>query len=191
MISTGELKRGFVIDLDNELWQVVEYNHLKLGRGSAQVRMKLRNVRTGSNVERTVQAGEKFPRVRLDHHSVQFLYEDDGQYHFMDTETYDQLTLDKDVLGDQVKWRVENLTVDLMTYGDEPIEVELPITVELEIVETEPGYKGDTATGGNKPAKVSTGAMVQVPLFVNQGDRIKIDTRTGQYLERAKDLAQL
>lgn len=185
MINTGELKKGFVIELDDELWQVVEYNHLKLGRGSAQVRMKLRNVRTGSNVERTVQAGEKFPRVRLDHHNVQFLYEDDGQYHFMDTETYDQLTLTADVLGDNVKWLVENMTLDLLSYGDEPIDVELPITVELEVVETEPGYKGDTATGGNKPAKVSTGATVQVPLFVSQGDRIKIDTRTGQYLERA------
>jgi len=185
MISTGELKKGFVIELDNELWQVVEYTHLKLGRGSAQCRMKLRNVRTGSNVERTVQAGEKFPRVRLDHHSVQFLYEDDGQYHFMDTETYDQLTLEREVLGDNIKWLVENMTLDLLTYGDEPIDVELPITVELEIVETDPGFKGDTATGGNKPAKVTTGATVQVPLFVSQGDRVRIDTRTGQYLERA------
>jgi len=185
MISTGELKKGFVIELDNELWQVVEYTHLKLGWGSAQVRMKLKNVRTGSNVERTVQAGEKFPRVRLDHHTVQFQYEDDGQYHFMDTETYDQLTLGRDVLGDNVKWMTENMTLDLMTYGDEPIDVELPITVELEVIETEPGFKGDTATGGNKPAKVSTGATVQVPLFVSQGDRIRIDTRTGGYLERA------
>jgi len=185
MISTGELKRGFVIELDNELWQVVEYNHLKLGRGSAQVRMKLKNVRTGSNVEKTVQAGEKFPRVRLDHHTVQFLYEDDGQYHFMDTETYDQLALTKDILGDNVKWLMENMTLDLMTYGDEPIDVELPITVEMEVLETDPGFKGDTATGGNKPAKVTTGATVNVPLFVNQGDRIRIDTRTGQYIERA------
>ena len=185
MISTGELKKGFVIELDNELWQVIEYNHLKLGRGSAQVRMKLRNVRTGSNVEKTVQAGEKFPRVRLDHHTVQFLYEDDGQYHFMDTETFDQIELNKDVLGDNVKWLIENMTLDLMTYGDEPIDVELPITVELEIVETDPGFKGDTATGGTKIAKLSTGATVQVPLFVSQGERIKVDTRTGTYLERA------
>jgi len=185
MISSGELKRGFVIELDKERWQVVEYNHLKLGRGSAQVRMKLKNVRTGSNVEKTVQAGENVQRVRLDHLNVQFLYEDDGQYHFMDTETFDQIALGKDVLGDNIKWLVENMTLDLMTYGDEPIDVELPITVELEIVETDPGFKGDTATGGNKPARVSTGAMVQVPLFVNQGDRIRIDTRTGQYIERA------
>ena len=185
MISTGELKRGFVIELDNELWQVTEFNHLKLGRGSAQVRMKLKNVRTGSNVERTVQAGEKFPRVRLDHHTVQYLYEDDGQYNFMDKESFDQFPLGKDLLGDNVKWLVEDMDLDLLTYGDEPIDVELPITVELEVVETEPGFKGDTATGGNKPARVSTGATVQVPLFVNQGDRIKIDTRTGAYLERA------
>jgi len=185
MINTGELKKGFVIELDNELWQVVEYNHLKLGRGSAQCRMKLKNVRTGSNVEKTVQAGEKFPRVRLDHHTVQFLYEDDGQYNFMDTETFDQLTLGPDILGDNVKWLVENMTIDLMTYGDEPIDVELPITVELEVIETDPGFKGDTATGGNKLAKMSTGASVQVPLFVNQGDRLRIDTRTGAYLERA------
>ena len=185
MISTGELKRGFIIELDNELWQVSEFNHLKLGRGSAQVRMKLKNVRTGSNVERTVQAGEKFPRVRLDHHTVQFLYEDDGHYHFMDQETFDQIALDKDMLGDNVKWLVENMELDLLTYGDEPLDVELPITVELEVIETDPGFKGDTATGGNKPAKVSTGATVAVPLFVSQGDRIKIDTRTGGYLERA------
>jgi len=185
LISTGELKRGFIIELDNELWQVSEFNHLKLGRGSAQVRMKLKNVRTGSNVERTVQAGEKFPRVRLDHHTVQFLYEDDGHYHFMDQETFDQIALDKDMLGDNVKWLVENMELDLLTYGDEPLDVELPITVELEVIETDPGFKGDTATGGNKPAKVSTGATVAVPLFVSQGDRIKIDTRTGGYLERA------
>src|SRR6185312_12559519 len=130
MISTGELKKGFVIELDNELWQVVEYNHLKLGRGSAQVRMKLRNVRTGSNVEKTVQAGETFPRVRLDRRSVQFLCEDDGQYNFLDTDTFDQLTLGPDILGDNVKWLVENMNLDLMTYGDEPIDVDLPITVE-------------------------------------------------------------
>ncbi|HUZ77199.1 MAG TPA: elongation factor P [Chloroflexota bacterium] len=185
MITTGELKRGFVIELDKELWSVQEYQHLKLGRGSAQVRMKLKNVRTGANVEKTVQAGERFPRVRLDHHTVQFLYAEDGQYHLMDTETYDQLALTEAMLGDNVKWMTENMTLDLLTYGDEPIDVELPITVELEIVETEPGFKGDTATGGNKPAKVSTGATVQVPLFVSQGDRIKIDTRTGAYLERA------
>ncbi|MBV8086987.1 MAG: elongation factor P [Chloroflexi bacterium] len=185
MISTGELKRGFVIELDNELWQVTEFNHLKLGRGSAQVRMKLKNVRTGSNVERTVQAGEKFPRVRLDHHTVQYLYEDDGQFHFMDTETYDQIALNKDILGDNIKWLVENMELDLLTYGDEPIDVELPITVDLEVVETEPGFKGDTATGGNKPAKVATGAMVAVPLFVSTGDKIRIDTRTGAYIERA------
>ncbi|HEU0168297.1 MAG TPA: elongation factor P [Chloroflexota bacterium] len=185
MISTGELKRGFVIELDNELWQVTEFNHLKLGRGSAQVRMKLKNVRTGSNVERTVQAGEKFPRVRLDHHTVQYLYEDDGQYHVMDTETYDQIALNKSILGDNVKWLVENMELDLLTYGDEPIDVELPITVDLEVVETEPGFKGDTATGGNKPAKVSTGATVAVPLFVSTGDKIRIDTRTGAYIERA------
>jgi len=185
MISTGELKRGFVIELDNELWQVTEFNHLKLGRGSAQVRMKLKNVRTGSNVERTVQAGEKFPRVRLDHHTVQYLYEDDGQFHFMDTETYDQIALNKDILGDNIKWLVENMELDLLTYGDEPIDVELPITVDLEVVETEPGFKGDTATGGNKPAKVATGATVAVPLFVSTGDKIRIDTRTGAYIERA------
>ncbi len=185
MISTGDLKKGFVIELDNELWSVVDYNHLKIGRGSAQVRMKLRNVRTGSNVEKTVQAGERFPRIRLDNHNVQYLYSDGDQYHFMDLDTYDQIALSAETLGDNVKWMTENMELELLTYGEEPIEVELPITVELEVIETDPGFKGDTATGGNKPAKVSTGASVNVPLFVHQGDRIKIDTRTGTYLERA------
>jgi elongation factor P len=116
---------------------------------------------------------------------VQFLYADDDQYHFMDTETFDQIALTAAILGDNVKWLTENATLDLLTYGDEPIDVELPITVELEVIETDPGFKGDTATGSSKPARVSTGASVQVPLFVNQGDRIRIDTRTGNYLERA------
>jgi elongation factor P len=185
LVNTGELRRGIVIELDGELWSVLEYQHLKLGRGSAQVRMKLRNIRTGSNVERTVQAGERFPRIRLDNHTVQFLYADGDDFHFMDTDSFDQIQLTRDILGDNVKWLVENMTLQLSTYGDEPIDIELPITVELEVVETDPGFKGDTATGGNKPAKVSTGATVQVPLFVNQGDRIKIDTRTGAYIERA------
>lgn len=184
MISTGELRKGVMIELDGQLLNILEYQHIKMGRGSAQVRLKLRNVRTGSIVERTFQAGEKFPRARLERQHVQFLYADGDLYHFMDTDTYEQRALTRQQLGNSVNYLTDNLVLDLMNYNDEPVDVELPITVDLRVAHTEPGFKGDTATGGTKPATMETGLVVQVPLFINEGDTIRVDTRSGEYLER-------
>jgi elongation factor P len=184
MISTGELKKGITIELDGDLYNILDYQHLKLGRGSAQVRMKLRHVRAGHTIERTFQAGDKFVRVFLDRRTVQFLYQDGELFHFMDMESFDQMVLDRAQVGDTVVYLKEGQTLELLVHSGEPIGVELPITVELQVAETEPGFKGDTATGGNKPAKLETGLMVQVPLFINTGDVIKVDTRSGTYVER-------
>ena len=185
MISTGDLRRGMSIELDGELWNVLEYHHLKLGRGSAQVRMKLRGVKTGTIVERTYQAGEKFRRAILDKRAVQYLYRDDGTYHFMNAGSFEQVTMDSQQLGDVASYLKDGQTLELLFYQDQPIGAELPSSVDLEVTSAEPGVRGDTATAGTKPATLETGVVVQVPLFVNQGDRIRIDTRTGQYLERA------
>lgn len=184
MITTGELKKGISIELDGELFTILDYQHLKLGRGSAQVRIKLRNVRAGHITERTFQAGDRFPRAYLDRRGVQYLYSDSDLYHFMDNENFEQTALNREHLGDAVNYLKENMTVDLLTYKGDPIGVELPITVELQVAETEPGFKGDTATGGNKPARLETGLSIQVPLFINVGDVLKVDTRTGTYVER-------
>ena len=185
MISTGEIKRGMTIEMDGTLYQIVEFQHIKMGRGSAQVRMKLRNVRRGDLIERTVQAGDRFTRARLDHRDVQYLYHDGTHYHFMDTRSYDQIALSEDQLGDAVNYVTDGMTVTLDEYEGEPIGVELPASVVLTVTEVEFGIKGDTATGATKPATLETGLKVTVPLFVNQGDRIKVDTRSGEYLERA------
>jgi elongation factor P len=184
LISTGDLRKGVVIEIDNQLFQVQEYNHLKIGRGSAQVRMKLRNVRTGALIDRTVQAGEKWPRVRLEHRTVQFLYEEPPNYVFMDQETFDQMMLSATQLGDAIHYLKDGLDLEVLMNGEEAIGVELPITVELKITHTEPGFRGDTASGGTKPATLETGLVVSVPLFVNTDETIKVDTRTGTYLER-------
>jgi elongation factor P len=184
MISTGDLRKGVVIELDNELWQILDYHHIKMGRGSAQVRIKLRNVKKGSIVERSFQAGDKWPRARLDRRQVQFLYRDGDDYHFMDTESYDQFHLNGEQLGDAVLYLTDGMNVDRTTYEGETIGVELPITVDLRVRETEPGYAGDTATGARKPATTESGLVVQVPLFVDVGDTIRIDTRTGEYQTR-------
>ncbi|MDP8924793.1 MAG: elongation factor P [Chloroflexota bacterium] len=184
MISTGDLKRGVIIEMDRQLFSVMDYQHQKIGRGSAQVRMRLRNIRTGSISDTTVQAGTKFPRVRLEQRDMQYLYAEENAYYFMDQQTYDQIALTAQQLGDAVNYLKDGMVLQVQFYENEPVAVDLPITVELEVVETDPGFKGDTATGGNKPAKTETGLVVNVPLFVNQGDRIKIDTRTGTYLER-------
>lgn len=184
MISTGELRKGVVIELDGQLYSVLDYQHLKLGRGSAQVRMKLRNLRTGAISERTVQAGEKFTRVRLDHRNMQFLYKDGDQYVFMDQETYEQVPMSREQLGDAVNYITDGIVLETLFYDNQPIGVELPITVELRVVETAPGFKGDTAGAATKPATLETGLTVQVPLFINEGDIIRVDTRTGEYLTR-------
>ncbi len=184
MIDTGGLRKGLTLDFDGELVKVVDYQHVKQGRGSAFVRLTLRNLRTGSTTQQTFQAGSKFQTARLERRRIQFLYADDGQYHFMDVDTFEQFPLNAETLGDTINYMVENEVIDLLTYQDQPVDVEAPITVNLEVTETDPGIKGDTATGGTKPATLQTGLTVNVPLFINIGDVLKIDTRTGEYLER-------
>ncbi len=184
MISTGDLRKGVTIELDGKLYTIMDWEHIKMKR-TALVHMKLRDVRAGHTIDRTFQAGERFPRARLDHHSVKYLYEADGFYYFMDDENFEQYMLTPEQLGDGLNYLKDEMVIDLTTYEGEAIGVELPTTVFLTITETGPAFKGDTAQGGTKPATVETGYVVQVPLFVNNGDKIKIDTRTGQYLERA------
>lgn len=184
MISTGELRKGIAIEIDGELWQVLDFHHIKMGRGSAQVRMKLRNVKKGQTVERTFQAGEKWPRAWLDKRPVQYLYRDGDEFHFMDVESFDQFTLGADQLDEAVNLLKEGTTLDRVSYEGETIGVELPITVELQVTETEPGFAGDTQTGARKSARLETGLSIQVPLFVQQGDTVRVDTRTGEYQTR-------
>ncbi len=184
MISTGELKKGATIELDGKLFAIMDYNHIKTGRGSAQVRIKLRDVRTGSTIEQTFQAGTKFARARVERRDMQYLYSDDQFYNFMNTETFEQVAVTADKVGDANLYLKENDVCQLVLYGEEVIGVELPLSVELTVVETDPGYKGDTATGGTKPAKMETGLVVNVPLFVEEGTRLKINTDSGTYIER-------
>lgn len=185
MVSTGEIKRGMTIELDGTLYQIVEFQHIKLGRGSAQVRMKLRNVRRGDLVEKTFQAGDRFARARLDHRNVQFQYFDGDLYHFMDTGNFEQVALDATQLGDAVNYLTDGMVVILNEYESDPIGVDMPASIVLTVKEVEFGLKGDTATGANKPATLETGLRVNVPLFINQGDKIRVDTRSGEYIERA------
>lgn len=185
MISAGEIKRGMTIEVDGVLYQIVEFQHIKLGRGSAQMRMKLRNVRKGDLVEKTFQANDRYQRARLDHRNVQFMYKDGTHYHFMDTATYDQIALSDDQLGDATNYLTDGMVVVLSEYEGSPIGVEMPASVVLTVTDTDLGLKGDTATGATKPATLETGIRVNVPLFVERGDKIKVDTRTGDYLERA------
>lgn len=184
MISTGDLRKGVIIEMDRQLFSVMDYQHQKIGRGSAQVRMRIRNVRTGAISDTTVQAGTKFPRVRLEQRSMSYLYAEENLYYFMDQETYDQIGLTAQQLGDAVNYLKDGMVLQVQLYENEPVAVDLPITVELRIEEADPGFRGDTASGGTKPARLETGLTVQVPLFVNQGETIKVDTRTGTYLER-------
>lgn len=185
MISAGELKKGIAIELDGRLYGIVDYSHNKMGRGGAVVRLKLRDLRSGSIADRTFPASEKFRRTYLERSKVQFLYREDNTFNFMDTETFEQTALTADHLGDDTNYLKEGMIVDLLKHNDEPLDIELPVTVDLKVAETEPGFKGDTATGGNKPAVLETGLRVLVPLFVNVGDLLRVDTRTGEYLERA------
>jgi len=185
VISTGDMKKGATIELDGRVYQVMDFNHIKMGRGSAQMRMKLRDVRRGDIIERTFQAGEKWPRVRVDRVPMQFSYAEDNIMYFMNTETYDQVPLTLDQVGDARYYLPENGTCDVLFLGDEPIGIELPASVVLTITKCEPGVKGDTATGATKPATLETGLVVQVPLFVNEGEKIRVNTATGEYQERA------
>jgi elongation factor P len=186
VISTGEIKKGVIIELDGQLMKVLDWNHIKMARGSAQVRMKLQNVRKGDIVERTFQAGTRWPRARVEQRKVQYLYNDGGAYHFMDSETYDQFSVPEALLGDDAKYLLENTEVFVSNYENEILGVDLPVTVDLRVVQTEPGFAGDTATGAKKAATVETGLVVQVPLFVNEGDLLRVDTRTGDYVTRVQ-----
>ncbi len=186
MISTGEIKKGIIIELDGQLMKVLDWSHIKMARGSAQVRMKLQNVRKGDIVERTFQAGTRWPRARVEQRKVQYLYSDGGSYHFMDSETYDQFAVPEALLGDDARFLVENTEVFVTNYENEILGVDLPVTVDLRVVTTEPGFAGDTATGAKKGATVETGLVVQVPLFVNEGDLLRVDTRTGEYVTRVQ-----
>jgi elongation factor P len=185
MIDTGELRKGVIIEHDGALQRIIDYQHVKQGRGSAFVRLTMRNLRTGSTTTQTFQAGSKFPLVRLERQRVQYLYPEGEHYHFMDVDSFEQFALDRETLGEALNYLKENDVIDLLTYQGEPIDIELPITVNLAIARTDPGLRGDTATGGTKPATLETGVTVSVPLFLNEGDIVKVDTRTGQYIERA------
>jgi len=184
MIDAGELKKGITITLDGQLYQVLDYQHIKMGRGSAQIRIRLRDVKAGHIVEKSFQASEKFQKAFLERRQVQFLYNDGELYHFMDNVNYEQTAVDKSLMGDTVNYLKENMTMELLTHKGVPIGVDLPISVELKVAETGPGFKGNTASAGGKPAKMETGITIQVPFFINNGDTIRVDTRTGQYLER-------
>jgi len=184
MMSTSDLRKGAAIELDGELWQILDYHHIKMGRGSAQVRITLRNIKRGQTVDRSFQAGTKWPRASMEKRPVQFLYRDGDDHHFMDTDTYDQFVLTTEQLGDTAPYLKDGMTLDRTSYQGETIGVELPITVDLKIVASEPGFAGDTQSGAKKPATLETGLVVQVPLFINEGDTIRIDTRTGEYQTR-------
>jgi elongation factor P len=184
MISVTQLRRGVTFEVDGQIWRVLEYDHYKPGRGGAIIRTKLRNLRSGSIVNRTFPSGERVQDIRLEQKTVQYLYSDGDLYHFMDMETYEQPTLSKEILEDVLPYLKEGTTLELETYEGEPIGIELPITVELLVTDAPPGYAGDTATGASKEVILETGMKLQVPLFVNTGDVLRIDTRTGQYLTR-------
>ncbi len=185
MIDTGDIRKGSTLDLDGRLVKVIDFSHNKQGRGSAQLRMTLRDLRTGALTQQTVMAGTRFTSVRLERRHVQYLYKDGDHYNFMDTESFDQIALSEAAVGDTAKFLKEQDVVDLLVYGDEPIDIELPTAVNLTVAQTDPGLKGDTASGATKPATLETGLVVSVPLFINEGDVLKVDTRTGEYIERA------
>ena len=184
-LSTNDLKNGMTLDLDDGLFNVVEFQHVKPGKGGAFVRTKLKSLDAGAVVDRTFRAGEKFPRVHTETKNVQFLYDDGSDVHFMDAETYEQFAFPTAELGDELPYMQPNASVQVLSVNGKPSSLQLPASVELEVVETEPGVKGDTVSNVTKPATLQTGAVVQVPLFVNVGDRIKVDPREGRYISRA------
>ena len=185
MISAGDFRNGLTVLIEGNIYQILEFQHVKPGKGAAFVRTKLKNIISGGVVEKTFRPTEKFENAHIDRKDMQYLYSDGELYHFMDVETFDQIAVDGDTVGDSLKFVKENEMVKVCSHEGNVFSVEPPISVELEVTETEPGVKGDTATGATKPAIVETGASVLVPLFVNQGDKIKIDTRTGEYSSRA------
>jgi elongation factor P len=185
MIDSGDLRKGLTIELDGNLYSIVDWEHNKTGRGGAKVKLKLRDVRAGHIIEQTYDSGARFARARVEREPAQFLYAEGEIYTFMNTETYDQISINKDRLGDAALYLKENDDCQVLTYGDEAISVELPAAVVLQVAQTDPWVKGDTAQGGTKPAQLETGLTVNVPLFVNTGDKVKVDTRSGEYLERS------
>ena len=182
--STSDFRRGLKIEWEGKPYEVLEYQHSKVAKGQATVRTKLRDLMTGRVLEVNLRSGERFEKPDLEEKEMQYLYQEGDRYVFMDLEDYDQVYLDKNQLGEAWKLLQENINVFVLYYKGKPIGIELPNTVELKVVETEPGVRGDTVSGGSKPAKLETGAVVQVPLFINEGDTIKVDTRTGEYVER-------
>ena len=184
MIQAGDFRNGITIEMDNNIYQIIEFQHVKPGKGAAFVRTKLRNIKNGGVTEKTFRPNEKFPLARIERSDMQYLYNDGELYHFMDVSSYEQIALNEDSIGDALKFVKENEMVKMCSHNGNVFAIEPPLFVELEITETEPGVKGDTATGATKPAIVETGATVYVPLFVEQNDKIKIDTRSGDYLSR-------
>ena len=184
MISAGDFRNGLTLEIDGQVMQVLEFQHVKPGKGAAFVRTKMKNVIDGGVVEKTFRPTEKFPQARIDRVDMQYLYQDGDLYNFMNVETYDQIAIGTDIVGDNMKFVKENEMCKVLSYNGSVFAIEAPLVVELEVTETEPGVKGNTATGATKPAIVETGAQVLVPLFVNTGDKLKIDTRTGEYLSR-------
>ncbi len=184
MISAGDFRNGITIEFDGNVYQIIEFQHVKPGKGAAFVRTKLKNIKSGGVVEKTFRPTEKCPQARIDRKEMQYLYADGDLFNFMDTENYEQIALNKETVGDALKYVKENEMVKVCSHNGSVFAIEPPLFVELQITETEPGFKGDTATGATKPAIVETGAQVMVPLFVDQGEVIKIDTRTGEYLSR-------
>jgi len=186
MYSTGDFKKGLKIELDGTPYTIVDFLHVKPGKGGAFVRTKLKNLVTGKVLDQTFRSGEKLKRPDLVEREMQYLYRDGDNFHLMDNETYEQVALTAEQLGDAVSFLIENLNVNVLFFNQQPVAVDLPTFVELEVAQTEPGLKGDTASGGSKPATLESGAVIQVPLFINEGERVKVDTRTGTYIERAK-----
>lgn len=184
MISAGDFRNGITLEIEGNVFQVVEFQHVKPGKGAAFVRTKLKNIKNGGVVEKTFRPTEKFPAAIIEKADMQYLYKDGDMYNFMDTSTYEQIALTADQIGDTLKFVKENENVKMLSHNGQVFAVEPPMFVELVITETEPGFKGDTATGASKPAVVETGATVYVPLFVEQGETIQIDTRTGEYMKR-------
>ena len=184
MISAGDFRNGVTLEIEGNIYQIIEFQHVKPGKGAAFVRTKLKNIISGGVVEKTFRPTEKFPQARIDRVDMQYLYSDGDLYHFMNVETYDQIALNEEAIGDALKFVKENEMVKVCSHNGNVFAVEPPLLVELEVTDTEPGFKGDTATGATKPATVETGAVVYVPLFVETGDKLKIDTRTGEYLSR-------
>ena len=184
MVTAGDFRKGMTVEIDGQVWMVVDFLHVKPGKGAAFVRTKLKNVMTGSVLERTFNPSDKFPRAMIERKTMEYLYSDGGLYYFMDLETYEQLPLNEALVADALPFIKENMQVTIQFYNGAAFSVEAPNFVELEVTETDPNFKGDTATGGNKPAILATGARIMVPMFVNVGDRIRVDTRTQEYMER-------